>query len=63
MHLNSALRVSFQFEVSAKLGKLGKPFYAPNYLTTHWLETVLARSEGSKIGIRLPQNLYGGKLV
>jgi hypothetical protein len=47
MHLNSALRVSYQFEVSAtKLGKLGKPFYAPNYLTAHWLETVLARSEG-----------------
>jgi hypothetical protein len=34
----------FQFEVSAT--KLGKPFYAPNYMTTICLDTVLARSEG-----------------
>jgi hypothetical protein len=47
MHLNSAPRVSFQFEVSAtKLGKLGKPFYAPNYLTTHCLETGFSAFRG-----------------
>jgi hypothetical protein len=65
MHLNSAPSVYFRFEVSAtKLGKLGKPFYVPNYLTTHWLETISKRvPRVSKIGISSPQNLYGEKLV